>query len=1243
MRKKRTPIDNISEVRSETEKLHDKNQIKTPHSSTPSEEMLRMARELEAYQIKFDKQQKELAQSKDELEKSRKRYTDIYDFAPLAYLTIAPNSSILELNLTAATMLGTERSRLLNKKLADYIDSEDRPLFTALLDKAFKQQKSTSGEFLHLKKAGSTALSKKNTGPVTQLTVSIDAVITETADLCQVILTDVSRLKEIENALLVTTDRLHLIMDATHSCTWVWDLESSDNIRSNNVWSAIDRYCLEKISRNPSYDLWKHIMLPEEKESLDKIILEAIKNEEEFTVEWRVKDLSDEDHWVMSKGSPIKGTNNKVNRYGGFIVDITDLKKARETSNKAQTLNKTIIDSIPGPFYIIDHKGFYAGWNAYDREVIAGIPESEMANMQVIDTVHPEDRALLHEKITNVLEHGIDETVEGRILLRGGPEFRWFLMSARRVIIDGNPLLIGIGTDITDRKKIEDVLRFLSHTSYVSQDEPFFNVLARYLAECLDLDFVCIDILEGDGLTARTLAVWSDGHFEDNVEYTLQDTPCGDVVKNEICSFPANVCNAFSHDKVLKDLQAESYVGVTLRDHSGHPIGLIAVIGRRPLADHSMAEAVLKMVSTRASGELERLLNEEALRKSEKKFRELFERVPIGLYQTTFDGKIISANQAFFDLNISPQSGKDVWLDYDIRKSYVQPQDGVRFRGIILKQGYVNNFEAEFMGADGTTAWLSNTAKMVRGENGNPDFIAGSMIDVTKRKLAEDELKKLSVAITQSPAVVLITDPEGNIEYVNPAFSLLTEYGIEEVKGKNPRILQSGLMPKEVHKNLWDTVLSGEIWQGEFYNRKKTGKLYWEHAVVSAIRDENGRITNFVAVKEDITEKKKLWNDLVEAKEKAEESGRLKSAFLANISHEIRTPMNGILGFSELLKQADLSGEEQQEYIDLIKESGERMLNLINDLIDISRIDAKVTKLEIIETSLNKLLLDQAQFFKLAFNNKGLRLQYTPGLSDEESIIETDVLKLNQILTNLLQNALKFTAKGEIDFGYTRKGDTLEFYVIDSGIGIPEEMRESVFDRFRQVDNSFSRPHEGAGLGLSISKGFVEMLGGTIRVESPESGGAKFLFTLPYNPSGAPNKLRPAADQAIPEFPVSESGKTILIAEDDKLSCILLKKSLKLDNVTFFAAINGKEAVELVECHPEIDLVIMDIKMPVMNGYDATMLIKQMRPGLPVIAQTAFASEDERIKAGKAGFDGFISKPVNMHELFKMIQALLER
>ena len=1240
---KSTPLDDFSELRSKAQKLLEKNHKNNHHSSASSEELHRIVHELEVHQIELEIQQKELVDMRNELEKSLKRFTDIYEFSPLGYLTIARNTSIIGLNLMAAKMLGIDRSLLLNDKLTNYISPEDLHVFTALLDKVFKSPASKCSEVLRLQVAVNTDLSKKMKGIVTTLTVSIDAIVSENSDECQLIFSDISRLQEIENEMLVTNERLQLIMDATHSGTWEWDLETNSNVWSDNVWSAIDNFGLEPLSRNASYDLWKQFLLPEDREKIDKIVLDAIKKEEEFTVEWRVRDVSGQDHWVMSKGSPIQGPGNKINRYGGIIVDITDLKIAREKGNKAQALNKTIIDSIPGPFYIIDAQGFYAGWNAFDRDVIAGKLESEMATMQVIATAHPDDQALIQEKIASVLEHGIDECVEGRILLRGGPEFRWFVMSARRVIIDGNPFLIGIGTDITERKKIEDVQRFLSHTSYVMQDEPFFNALASYLAECLDLDFVCIDILEGDGLTARTLAVWCDGHFEDNVAYALKDTPCGDVVRKDICCFPANVCQSFPRDQVLKDLQAESYVGVTLMNHSGRPIGLIAVIGRRPLADHRMAEAILKMVSSRAAGELERMLNEEALRESEKKYRDLFERVPIGLYQTTLDGKIMSANQGCLDLIRCPASDSNALFEKDIAKSYVHLEDRVRLKELLLKQGHVNNFEAEFSRMDGTTAWLSNSAKIVRGENGYPDFVTGSFVDVTKRKHAEDELKKLSVAITQSPAVVIITDPEGNIEYVNPAFSLLTEYGFDEVKGKNPRILQSGLMPKDVHKNLWDTILSGEIWQGEFYNRKKNGKLYWEHAIVSAILDENGNITNFVSVKEDISEKKILWNDLIEAKEKAEENDKLKSAFLANISHEIRTPMNGILGFSELLKDADLSGEQQQEYIDLIQKSGERMLNLINDLIDISRIDAKEIVLHISETPLNKLIHNLYSFFKPAAEKKELLLNCSVGLTDSESIIETDAQKLEQVLTNLVQNALKFTNQGYINIGYARKESMLEFFVEDSGIGIPQEMKESVFDRFRQVDNSFSRFHEGAGLGLSISKGFVEMLGGTIRVEPADSGGSRFLFTLPYNPSGVSKKLTPKADQAFPEYAVPETGLTILIADDEEISGILLKKTLKMDNVTLLSAGNGEEAVELVESHPEIDIVLMDIKMPIMNGYNATMRIKQMRPGLPVIAQTAFASADERKKAAEAGCDAFISKPVKKNELLILMRALLKR
>jgi PAS domain S-box-containing protein len=1242
MRKKSVAIDGFSELRSDAEKLLGDNQLKSPDPSASPDEMKRLVHELEVHQLELEMQQKELLLMRDELEINLKRYTNLYDFAPLGYLTIARDSSILEANLMAATMLGTERSRLTGSQLSNYIIPEDLYVFKALVDRVFNMQTSKCCEVLRLKEAGSSALPGKSTEIVKPFTVSIDAVVSENGEECQVILADISRLKEIENAMLVTNERLQLIMDATHSGTWEWDLETNSHIWSDNVWTAINGFGLEPLSCNASYDLWQQFLLPGERDMIDKVVIDAIQKEEEFTVEWRVRDSSGRDHWVMSKGSPIRDSDNKIKRYGGIIIDITDLKNARDISNKAQALNKTIIDSIPGPFYIIDKNGFYAGWNAYDREVIAGKPESEMAEMQVIATVHPEDRALIAKKIANVFELGIDVSVEGRVLLRGGPQFRWFVMSARRVIIDGNSFLIGIGTDVTERKKIEDVHRFLSHTSYVSQDEPFFLALARYLAESLELDFVSIDTLEGDNQTARTLALWCDGHLEDNEAYSLKGTPCGNVVIKDFCCYPADVRQIFPDNKILQKLQAESYAGVTLRDHSGHPIGLIAVIGRHPLSDQRMVEAVLKIVSVRAAGELERLQNEDALRESEKKYRELFESVPIGLYKTTLDGKIITANQSCIDLSRCSESERNVWFEQDSRKSYVHPEDSARLRNALRINGYVNNLEAEFLCMDGTIAWLSNSAKIVRGENGQPDYIAGSFVDVTKRKHAEDELKKLSVAITQSPAVVVITDPEGNIEYVNPAFSLLTGYTCEEVNGKNPRILQSGLMPKDVYKKLWEIILSGGIWQGELQNRKKNGELYWETAVISAIRNENGDITNFVAVKEDITEKKKLWGELIAAKEKAEESDRLKSAFLANISHEIRTPMNGILGFSELLKEPRLSGEEQQEYIDLIRRSGERMLSIINDLIDISRIDANEMFLQIAETPLNKLMHDLCAFFRPQAEKKGVQLSCSRGLPDSESIIETDEKKLEQVITNLVQNALKFTNEGRIDFGYARKEKMLEFFVEDTGIGIPQEMHASIFDRFRQVDNSINRPHEGAGLGLSISRGFVEMLGGTIRVEPADGGGARFLFTLPYNPPAT--RVLPVvdADRNSPGSSLPVTHLTILVAEDDEISSMLLKKSLKGENISFISAGNGREVVEMAERHPEIDIVLMDIKMPVMNGYDATRLIKQMRPGLPVIVQTAFTSADERQKAGSAGCDAYITKPVKKNELLELIGALLK-
>ncbi|NTW11451.1 MAG: PAS domain S-box protein [Chlorobiaceae bacterium] len=403
--------------------------------------------------------------------------------------------------------------------------------------------------------------------------------------------------------------------------------------------------------------------------------------------------------------------------------------------------------------------------------------------------------------------------------------------------------------------------------------------------------------------------------------------------------------------------------------------------------------------------------------------------------------------------------------------------------------------------ADGSVRIVEVQSNCIRVEG--KDLLYSIIHDITERKLAEEELKKLSTIVRQSPSSIFVTDTMGNIEYINPSFSRHTGYSLEEVKGKNPRIFHSGLMPKSVYEELWKTILSGNVWNGEFHNRKKNSELCWENAVVSPILDEKGAITNFLAIKDDITEKKKFLIELVAAKEKAEESDRLKTSFLANISHEIRTPMNGIIGLTDLLLEPHLSEEEHRQYVELIQQSGQRMVKLINDIIDFSRIEAGETAPRITRSHVNDLLRELHAFFKPEAERKKLRFSFTAGLSDEKSVIETDSLKLHQILTNLVHNALKFTDHGSIDIGYRKSGDLLEFYVSDSGKGIPEYMTGKIFERFRQADDSMTRAYEGAGLGLSISKAYAEMLGGAIDVVSEEGKGSTFTLYIPYNPPGS--------------------------------------------------------------------------------------------------------------------------------------------
>jgi PAS domain S-box-containing protein len=415
----------------------------------------------------------------------------------------------------------------------------------------------------------------------------------------------------------------------------------------------------------------------------------------------------------------------------------------------------------------------------------------------------------------------------------------------------------------------------------------------------------------------------------------------------------------------------------------------------------------------------------------------------------------------------------------------------------------------------------------------------------------------------------------------------------------------------------------------------------------SRLRDSEKRLKEqneeYMALNEELTESneriKHINKELNLARKKAEESDKLKSAFLANMSHEIRTPMNAIIGFSEILLRPNITPEKQKTFTNVLNASCNQLLTIINDVLDISKIETGQMNLLESETNLNTILRNLHSLFTPNATNKGNELRFSFDLSDDQSLVVTDETKLNQILTNLISNAVKFTDNGKIGFGYKVKGENLEFFVEDSGIGISPENHNLIFDRFRQVDMSTSRSFGGTGLGLSISKAFIEMLGGTIGVESELGKGSRFAFTIPYKPIVPFQKKTVVKDTDRYDF----SGFNILLAEDEVANLMFIKELLDDTGSNLIHAYNGAKAVEEVRNNSNIHLILMDIKMPVMNGFEATGIIKNMRPDIPVIALTAYAMLGDKEKCFAAGCDGYISKPIHGTELLRLVATYLKR
>ncbi len=639
---------------------------------------------------------------------------------------------------------------------------------------------------------------------------------------------------------------------------------------------------------------------------------------------------------------------------------------------------------------------------------------------------------------------------------------------------------------------------------------------------------------------------------------------------------------------------------------------------------------------------------EEKLKESELQYRGIVERIQETIYR-------ISVNTGRFQY-VSPSCYRVFgYTEEELKDPGLTLFDLIHpdFREFIdekwmqFRNGKVEPLmEYKIIAKEGKTHWIAQSLKGLYDDNDRLIAIEGMCRNITAQKRFQEELTKANSAIENTQAAITVSDLNGNLIYCNSAAIRLWRFSSHaEMLSQSMNSLWSDRSDTSL-SDIRKLVIENGHYSGYdgLVAKRRDESTFPVDFRASLMKDTQGKIIGMTASWQDITERKRTEEELIRAKEKAEESDRLKSSFLANMSHEIRTPMNGIIGFASLLKRDNLTPENKNKYVDIINKNGETLINLIEDIIDVAKIEAGQLTVNKGECNIRNLLQDIDTFFReTSLFSPHVQLKISLPDDTSHDITRTDSSRLKQIITNLLSNAMKFTDEGEIEFGYRlRKDNFIEFFVRDTGIGMNAEEKELIFERFRQADDSSTRKYGGAGLGLTISKNLVHLLGGEIRVESEPDKGSAFFFTVPFIQTNTTKKYGNAIFDQYPERERFWHGKTILIAEDEDANYLFLEEVLMPTGLTIVRANDGLHAIECVHLHKP-DLILMDIKMPRLNGLDATRQIKDTLPGIPIIAQTAYAMQEEKNNILDAGCDGYVIKPIDRRKLMGTIAEFLEK
>ena len=642
----------------------------------------------------------------------------------------------------------------------------------------------------------------------------------------------------------------------------------------------------------------------------------------------------------------------------------------------------------------------------------------------------------------------------------------------------------------------------------------------------------------------------------------------------------------------------------------------------------------------------ERKIAEEALLEAEWKFRALFEKGPIGvayhemIYNPTgkpINYRILDANQKYIELTgVDPRNKTVIEAFPNIEND---PADWIGIFGSVVTTGKSVRFE-QYLQPNGR--WYDCVAYRYKENH----FVA-AFFEITKNKKIEENLRKLSRAVEQSQVSIVITNKNAIIEYVNPKFLDVTGYTMDEVIGKNPRILKSGEIAPLDYKKMWDLLVSGKEWSGIFHNKKKNGELFWESVTISPVKNEKGEITHYVAVKEDITAKKQMEMNLEKALERAEEINRLKSSFLANMNHELRTPLNGILGFAGFLSE-ELKDENHNKMASAILASGKRLSETLNLILDLSNVEAEKIEVSSRKLEVVSIIKNVAGLFETAALQKKLNFK----IVNKEEIIYADLddQLFPRIIYNLIDNALKYTDKGSvtIETGLEKQDKIKLFYVKikDTGIGIPDDKIEIIWDAFRQVSEGLNRGYEGSGLGLTISQKITRFMNGTIGVKSELGKGSEFIVKFPAIPETIKEQepiIEKEAD-VVPPIAADKSVKplpTILYVEDDEINQNVIKLFVK-NKYLIDVASDANAALHLTQ-QKKYEIILMDINLG--RGMNGLQLTKEIRNNpnynkTPIVAVTAYTIGSDKTEFFKAGCSHYLAKPFLRNDLLNLLAEI---